>query len=247
MIRSIRYALLFAIVFAFPSAVAFANGQHNPQRLLRGDYRVAGAESCVESYSGFTPHPDWYPCRDPNLCFPNVQYESTSIGLINFDGDGKAHATWKVMTVFDDPNRPPLTLPPPGTPFPFPPPPSPNFYVGAAVSECDYTYSVKEDRTFTMDQTACRVRITAGNAVGASIIINGGVSEGFIGQGRQMLVATTVEPVLQFITALDNSPLSERLCTTMSTFLRAWPNKNRAKTDSQESTEEDKLNPLPWW
>jgi hypothetical protein len=87
MIRSIRNLLFFAIVLALPSGVAFADGQHNSQRLLRGDYHLIGQESCVDTPTN--------PGGQPNHVYSSVT------GLIKFDGDGKAVSTVKSMSAVD--------------------------------------------------------------------------------------------------------------------------------------------------
>ena len=94
MIRSTTNILFFAFVLALPSGVAFADGQHNSQRLLRGDYHFIGQESCVD-----TPT---YPGAQLNHVYSSIT------GHVNFDGNGNAVSTIRSMSA----GHSPLTIPP---------------------------------------------------------------------------------------------------------------------------------------
>jgi len=232
-IRNIGYAFLCTIVLPLWPGIALAQGPENLQRLLKGEYRVATQESCIQSISGFSDAPIWYPCVDwgpsgpgPG-CVPPVQYDVTVTGLYSFDGKGNAHSTFKSLVVVDSFYHIHEYVDPPFEG----PPIFPNFFLSGSEGECDHSYDVKPDGTFTMQLIGCTGTQVVGGETGLPLYIAGGAeSEGFITQGRQTLVMTTVEPAEQTIKV--GTETSTRVCMNTTHFYRIWPNKG-AKTDNQ--------------
>jgi hypothetical protein len=204
--RSTTNILLFAILLTLLSGVAFADGGRDSNRLLRGDYRLHSTESCVGSANGFGPPPIFASIGNGD------HTDSISNGLISFDGDGNAVATYKTMTVIDDRVNNPT-----------------NFWISAAHTTCDYTYTVKPDRTFAMRRVICKGDIVAGPGAGLGLeITRGGESEGFIGLFRETLLETSVEPIQEELTLFfQGNPLQPvpRLCTRSTTYLRVPRNR----------------------
>ena len=240
--RNITYAFLCMIILPLWPGISMAEKPETLQVLLKGDFRVLGYESCIDSISGFSGYPYWYPCSafDPATgpaatCIPPIQYESTSIGFASFDGKGNVRTTWESLTTVDNPNQ---FVPPPGSGFP----PPTNFFISAGETECDYTYTVNPDRTFTMQQGSCAGTITTG-AAGDQLLITGGEFVGFIARGGQTLVTATVEPSEVTITVGQNT--STRVCSTTSTYYPVSPSSG-ARAD-QAPEEAVNLDPRPWW
>ena len=239
MIRRIRYSLFLAIVLTLPSGVAFANGQHDLQRLLRGTYRFHSTEVCLESGpGGFSTDPPFLPSE------PSAKYHTSVMGLANFDGNGNAVFTVKTMTVNDGPY-----------PHPFAPQP-----VGYGNLTCNKTYTVDSDRTFRMEGSCTSIFPAPPPPPGQPPLselqfqIDGIVSEGFIGPFRDTLIEAAIAPIEQTVSLgpLPNSGYppfwkNQRKCTFTSTYLRDRRNRSDARMNGQQSEKDDKLNPLPWW
>jgi len=199
MIRSITNLLFFIIVLALPPGVAFADDQQDFQTLLRGEYRYSGTESCVDSPSGFSPAPFFLPLG------ATTKVDSSFTGLISFDGNGNAVATAKSMSAIVDPQSFPI------------------FTISTANVTCNYTnVTVNPDRSFTMLQNSCAGKILSGNGAGVDIEIIGGVSHGFIGQFKQVLLAPGpgVEPIQQEM-RFNGFFGAYRLCHSAATYMRA--------------------------
>jgi len=191
--RSTTNILFIAFVLALPSGVAFADGQHNSQRLLRGDYRFNGTESCVD-YSLFDGQ-------------TNNVYSSIT-GLINFDGNGNGVSTIKSMSVIDS-----TFIPPP-------------FTTSTASLTCKFKYIVNpDDRSFRMQDGVCEGVVDSLDP-DLPIRITGGESEGFVGQFKQILLVTAVEPgEQQTFFGFGEPPefvhAANRQCTYAGTYMRA--------------------------
>jgi hypothetical protein len=124
-------------------------------------------------------------------------------GLVNFDGNGIAVATLKAMGVIDNPLGFPV------------------FTISASDFTCNFTYTVNPDRSFTMEQSICTGDIVYGpGAEVTKIEITGGESEGFIGQFKQVLTTSKVEPTEQVMT-FNGFFGAKRLCTHTWTLVRA--------------------------
>ena len=241
--RNIKYAFLCMIILPLWPGIAMAEKPEDLQMLLKGDYRAAGSESCIQSVSGFSGAPYWFPCSsfDPATgpgpdCVPPVEYEVTVIAEYSFDGKGNAHSKFKSFVVVDSPFH---FHAPDGSPA------VGNFFLSGSDGECHYTYTVKPDRTFTMALNHCTGTQVVGGETGLSLYVGpvAGI-QGFIAQGRQTMVTTTVDPAVQTITVGMDS--STRVCMTKTDYHRTWPNQG-AEADSKQPEEAGNLDPRPWW
>jgi hypothetical protein len=245
MTRNIGYAFLCAIALPLWPGVALAKEPANLQSLLKGDYRVTTQESCIQTPSGFSGPPYWFPCSDfdpetgpgPECVLPS-EYEVAVTGVYSFDGKGNARSTFKSLVIVDSPYHYHEGV---GVP-----PPLPNFFLSGSEGECHYTYHVKPDRTFTLALDHCTGTQKVGFETGLPLYVAGGApAEGFIAQGGQTLVTTTVEPAEQTIIVGDQE--ATRVCTFATHYYRVSASRNKDESNGKQPSKHKNLDPRTWW
>jgi hypothetical protein len=174
---------------------------------------------------------------DTQLSVIALEYEVTTIGVASFDGKGNARSTFNTLDVLDNSfhvHEGPFA---PAIPAPF--------GFSGSEGECHFTYTVKPDRTFTMQQSQCSGTLKIGTPTPVPLY-TGPVPEiqGFMAQGRQTLVTTIIKPAEQ--TIIVGSETYTRVCAETTHYYRVWPSSG-TNPNGQLPEEADNLDPRPWW
>jgi hypothetical protein len=187
--------LLLCSCFA-GSALADLDRRKPPNRnaLLKGPYRVMTHVACTSSDQGFADPPS---LQALGFGEPVIDHD---VGTIFFDGRGNASETRRGISVF----------PQPVTPGAFP--------SGTYEVTCRYTYSVRADKSFTLDGS-CAGRLPAGPAAGLTVNISPAGGSGQISESGAVFMISGVEPVQQTLT-LSNGFQTKRLCGASTTGIR---------------------------
>jgi hypothetical protein len=163
--------------------------------VLIGQYRVVGNGACTESTNGFTERPALQPLGNV------VVYQEAFTGTINFDSNGRASQRIRGMTMFDGPFFPG------------------NSAVGGFVGDCNFTYSMTGDESFTLAGT-CTGTLTDGPAAREQYTNTGVILEGQISRdGNQVTLANAV-PLEQGI-VLSGGYSARRYCISSSNLMRS--------------------------
>jgi hypothetical protein len=177
-------------------ALADTDGEKSPNRnaLLKGRYRVITHIACTSSDQGFASPPSLQA-----LGFGESVIDH-DVGTIFFDGQGNASETRRGISVF----------PQAVTPGAFP--------SGTYEVTCRYTYSVRLDKSFTLEGS-CTGALPAGPAAGLSVEISPAGGTGQISESGAAFIVGGVEPVQQTL-KLSNGFQTKRLCGASTTGIR---------------------------
>jgi hypothetical protein len=191
-------AAVSSTLLPFDTARATERGSVEEQeylQLLNADYAFTQMNTCVATAAGTFP-----PTFNPTTLQLIGEAETLSFvtkGISSFDGAGNWSGTGEGTIVYHDRTSPGDSPIAPPAPF-----------------ECEGSYSVAQDRTFSIDGSC---QITEPPFVeGSSFLI-----EGRISVDRQTLILHQTAPVIQELSVPGVGVVVERICTAIATDVRA--------------------------
>lgn len=197
MARSKKLLLVLYVLSVFSGSLAVAQDARSND-VLQGKFRFTATGACTESIGGFVPRPYLQPLGS------TVVLQESYAGTIEFDGNGNATESLKGMTMFDGPFFPN------------------NSAVGTFIGNCQFTYSMIDEQSFTMTGS-CSGSLPDG-PVGDPVnvqtyVLTGAGGVGQISRDGDMILISSVEPVLQHI-ELSGGYVADRFCINNATLIR---------------------------
>ncbi len=193
--RSLYVAVLLVMPVLLPSgSFAWDFDSPDPNLLLKGEYRTSLFESCVQTGGEF----------DENFQIEGGQFRTvTTKGITTYNGDGTGTSSALVLNMFI---------------------PSPFISLGTVVSqseiaECDLTYTVNPDRSFTQELAICNGTILTGLNKDKQFTLSGIKLQGQIARRRQILSYTNNDTNVVTLTLWDGR-IFKRICGRIGTGVR---------------------------
>jgi hypothetical protein len=201
--KKLSFVLYVLLVLSGSLAVAQDARSHD---MLRGKFRFTAVGACTESTGGFLPRPYLQVIPDPNGGTTVLQ--ESYAGTMEFDGRGNATNSYKGITMFDGPFFPN------------------NSAVGTFIGGCQFTYSMIDELSFTINEGFCSGSLPDGPVgepdpryVQTYVLTGARGGVGQISRDGDMILISTVEPTLQHI-ELSGGYRADRFCINNMTLLR---------------------------
>ncbi len=196
-LRFVRVACLSVIALALlGGGIAEARKDKDPDRLLDGEYRISIIESCVQTTGEF----------DEDFRVPSGVFRTrTKGGITTYNGDGTGTTSRLVLNMFES------------NPF------GPFVAVSQSSTECDLTYTVNPDRSFTQTLTNCSGTVLTGPRTGEPFTLSDIELQGQIDRKRQVLSYTNNDTTVVTLTLNPETPeelIFKRICAGIGTGVK---------------------------
>jgi hypothetical protein len=198
--RLIAYAFAAGLVSLMAGSAMADDERGNPNALLKGTYRhiASGSGASVPTTSsselGFNPWPD-LTARGGGSAGDHTYFT----GVITYDGKGYATETIQGIIIFTGRFGPG------------------SFPLLTFEENCDWTYDVKRDGSFTREGT-CRGTTTGGQFADSPYTLSGLKWVGQIGIGGAVLISYRVDPTME--TTLSNGFFTKTIGANQGTEVR---------------------------